>query len=144
MKLSQLSKITTGKKKRLGQGHGTGKGKTGGRGTKGQKARNKIPLGRGQMSMIKRLPLLRGKYRNKPFGKKPIIVNVKYLNLLDANSTVDINSLAAANIVKIDQARENGVKILGEGELKIPLIVKLPCSRGAIAKIKAVRGKVLK
>lgn len=142
IKLHQLTNITVRKKKRLGQGHGSGKGKTGGRGTKGQKARNRISLGRGEMNIIKRLPLLRGKYRNKPFRKKPIVVNVKFLNILPANSIVDLETLAASHIVRIDEAKANGVKILGDGELNIPLTVKLPCSGGARAKIEAAGGKV--
>lgn len=142
IKMHQLTNIAARKKKRLGQGHGSGKGKTGGRGTKGQKARSRIPLGKGEMNIIKRLPLIRGKYRNKPFRKKPIIVNVKFLNILPANTIVDLETLTNFHIVRIDEAKANGVKILGDGELNIPLIVKLPCSAGACAKIEAAGGKV--
>ncbi len=66
MKLSALSSITKRTKKRIGRGHGSGKVKTSGRGTKGQNARNSRPQGfeGGQLALIKRLPLLRGKDRN--------------------------------------------------------------------------------
>ncbi len=63
MKLSSLTKITKTRKKRLGQGHGSGRGKTAGRGTKGQKARRNIPLTfeGGALTLIKRLPFMKGK-----------------------------------------------------------------------------------
>ena len=63
MKPLELQKLVKRSKKRLGRGHGSGKVKTSGRGTKGQRARGKIRLGfeGGQLSIIKRLPLLRGK-----------------------------------------------------------------------------------
>lgn len=61
MKLHQLTKIKTKDKKRLGRGIGSGKGKTAGRGTKGQKARGKIPQTfTGGLSLYKKLPLRRG------------------------------------------------------------------------------------
>lgn len=71
MNLSQLPKIVHRSKKRIGRGHGSGKVKTAGRGSKGQKARGKIPAGfeGGQLPLIKRLPLLRGKGKN--ISRKP-------------------------------------------------------------------------
>ena len=70
MNLNQLPKIKKTSKKRLGQGHGSGKVKTSGRGTKGQKARNKVPMyfEGGALPLIKRLPYRRGKGRNKSFS----------------------------------------------------------------------------
>lgn len=142
--LSKLSKITKRRKKRLGQGHGSGRGKTAGRGTKGQKARAKMSLAfrAAEISLIRRLPLIRGKYRNKPRKNKPIAVNVKYLNLFQPKSRVDLDALVAMRIVKQDEASLCGVKILSNGELKVPLVVKLPCSKKAIKKIEAAGGKV--
>ncbi len=142
--LHSLTKTTTRKKKRLGQGHGSGKGKTGGRGTKGQLAREKSPAstGIGGISLVRRLPLYRGKFRNKPKIYKPIPVNIKYLNLLPKNSVVDIDLLASYRIIDLEQAKKNGVKILGEGNLSIPLIVKLQCSKGAKKKIQSAGGRV--
>lgn len=145
MQLNSLPKVTTRGKKRLGRGHGSGRGKTAGRGTKGQKARNKIKLTfeGGALPLIKRLPFRRGKGRFKSLKKKPIVINVKVLNLLPKDSIVDIELLAKHRIVNRDEAREFGVKILGDGELQIPLTVKLPVSKGARKKIEEAKGKVI-
>lgn len=146
MKLNSLLKTTQVKKKRVGYGHGSGRGKTAGRGTKGQKARSKIPIyfEGGAVPLIKRLPFRRGKGRNKSFSKKPIVINVKVLNLLPKNSIVDIETLIKNNIVDKTDAKIYGIKILGEGSLNIPLVVKLPASKGAIKKIEKAGGKVEK
>lgn len=144
VELNQLPKITARKKKRLGQGHGSGRGKTAGRGTKGQRARGKIASvgSHGALSFVRRLPLIRGKYRNKPLHKKQMIVNIKYLNFLAPNSVVDLDCLIKNHIVKEADARVFGVKILGDGEIKIPLTIALPCSKRAAKKIEAQGGKV--
>ena len=145
MKLNQLPKTTSPSKKRIGRGYGSGKGgHTTGRGTKGQKARSKIKsfFEGGRTALIHRLPLLRGKGNIRP-GKKPIPVNVKYLNLLPENSKVTIKTLVKWKIVKEDEARKFGVKILGDGELKIPLEVHLPTSKKAREKIEKAGGKVV-
>ena len=146
MKLSSLTKITKRRKKRLGQGHGSGRGKTAGRGTKGQKARRNIPLTfeGGALTLIKRLPFMRGKGKNKSFKNGPIIVNVKVLNLLKKGTIVDVKSLIENKIVDSDYAKRHGVKILGDGELAVALIVKLPMSKGAAKKILAAGGIVAK
>lgn len=144
MKLSNLTKITKTRQKRLGQGHGSGRGKTAGRGTKGQNAKGNRPLSfeGGALPLIKRLPFMRGKGKNKSFKKGPIIVNVKVLNLLRKGTVVDLKSLIENKIVDADYARKNGVKILGDGDLKVALTVKLPVSKGAAKKIQKAGGKV--
>ena len=144
MDLHKLKKIKKSSKKRLGQGHGSGRGKTAGRGTKGQKARGKVPLyfEGGALPLIKRLPFRRGKGKNKVFKKKPLIVNIKILNLLKKDTIVDIETLIKNKIVDEKDAKTYGVKILGEGDLGIPLTVKLPVSKGAANKIKKAGGKV--
>lgn len=144
MNLHTLTKTTTKKKRRLGQGHGSGRVKTSGRGTKGQKARGKIPMHfeGGNVSLIKRLPFLRGRGRNKSFKKRPIVINVKVLNLLPKDSIVDIEALAKNRIVDAKDAKIYGVKILGDGNLNVPLVVKLPVSKGAKSKIEKAGGKV--
>lgn len=143
MELSRLPKITTRSAKRLGRGHGSGRGKTAGRGTKGQKAREKIKLTFAgsslQASWLKRLPLLRGKGKNKSFKEKPTIVNVKYLNTLKPDTEVTLESLKKNNIVA---ASVSQVKILGDGDLSVALIVKLPSSKGAVKKIEKAGGKI--
>jgi len=144
MRLDNLPKTTESKKKRLGQGHGSGRGKTAGRGTRGQKARNKIPLSfeGGALPLIKRLPFRRGRGKNKVFRKKPIAINVKILNFLRKGSIVDIKTLVENHIVDANDAKVYGVKILGDGELAVPLTVKLPVSKGAAKKIEKAGGKV--
>lgn len=144
MQLSSLTKITKRRKRRLGQGHGSGRGKTGGRGTKGQKAKGTIPLffEGGALPLIKRLPFMRGKGKFKSLKKGPIIINVKRLNLLKKDSVVDLKTLIANHIVLGEEAKVYGVKILGDGELSIPLTVKLPVSKGAKKKIEKIGGKV--
>ena len=146
MKLSSLAKITKTRQKRLGQGHGSGRGKTSGRGTKGQRARRNIPLSfeGGALTLIKRLPFMRGKGKNKTFKSSPIAINVKFLNLLKKNSIVDIKLLIENKIVDSEHAKRNGVKILGDGDLNIPLTVKLPVSKGAEKKIVEAGGRVEK
>lgn len=144
MSLNNLPKIKKTSKKRLGQGHGSGKVKTGGRGTKGQKSRNKVPLyfEGGALPLIKRLPFRRGKGRNRSFKKSPLIVNIKYLNEFPKNQVIDLKLLIKKRIVKAEDAKQFGVKILGDGEIKQSLIVKLPISKSAAKKIEKAGGHV--
>ena len=148
MELHSLPKTTTRRQKRLGLGYGSGKGgHTAGRGQKGQKARSKVNLffegAKFRKSLVRRLPLLRGKGKLRA-GARPIIVNVKYLNLLPKNSTVDIKSLVKKQIVDEKEAAKFGVKILGAGKLGVALKVALPCSKGAVEIIKKAGGDVVK
>lgn len=140
----ELHKIVSKSKRRLGQGHGSGRVKTAGRGTKGQKARGKIALSfeGGALPLIKRLPFRRGKGKFKVFKKKPVIINLKVLNLLPKGSIVDLDSLIKNHLVLEKDAKIYGVKILGEGEISIPLTIKLPISKKAKQKIEKAGGKV--
>lgn len=144
MELSSLSKITEKRLRRVGRGHGSGRGKTAGRGTKGQKARTNIPLSfeGGALPLIKRLPFMRGRGKNHKVSKKQIPVNLKILNLLPKDSVVDLELLIKLRIVKEDDARKYGVKLLGDGELSSPLIIKLPISKNAAKKVLEAKGKV--
>lgn len=144
MNLGNLEKITTKKKRRLGQGHGSGRGKTSGRGTKGQKARGNVPLDfeGGALPLIKRLPFLRGKGKHKVFKKKPVVLNVGLLNTLPNNSVVDLDSLAKLKFVDKALTLRNGIKILGDGDLIIALTVKVPVSKEARVKIEKAGGVV--
>lgn len=146
MKLENLPKTIARSKKRLGQGHGSGRGKTAGRGTKGQKARGKIPLRfeGGALALIKRMPFRRGKGKNKLFKQKPIVLNVKVLNLYKKGEIVNLKTLVSYKIVSEKEAKTYGVKILGDGDLNIPLTVELPVSKGALKKIEKAGGKFLK
>lgn len=148
MKLESLPKINQQQSKRLGRGPGSGKGKTAGRGTKGQNARKGLPITHshyegGQRPLFKRLPLKRGKgnWRNT---KKPVIVNLKILSILPASVTmIDLPTLIKHGIVKEDEAKTYGVKILGEGEIKRPLTFKIKTSQNAAQKIRQAGGKTL-
>jgi large subunit ribosomal protein L15 len=144
MQLGDLAKITSKKKRRVGLGHGSGRGKTAGRGMKGQKARNSVPLDfeGGALPLIKRLPFLRGKGKNKSLRKDPFVLNVSALNILPKNTVVDLESLAKFNLVTLEDAKLVGVKILGDGELGVALTVKVPTSKGAAKKIEKAGGSL--
>ena len=141
--LSHLPKIIKRPKKRLGQGIGSGKGKTAGRGTKGQKARGtiKVQIAQAGAYLIRRLPLYRGKHRNKPKKVKAYPVNVKYLANFPKGTVIDKERLIQSHIIS-GSMRDYPVKILGDGDLSVALIVKLPCSKGAAKKIEKAGGKV--
>ncbi len=141
MKLHQLLKVKTNSKKRLGRGLGSGKGKTGGRGTKGQKARGTIPVTfTGSLPLYKKLPLRRGKGNTK-VSEKPKIINLSSLSIFKSKEVVDLGKLIEAKIISLKQARK-GVKILGNGEINQILTVKLPVSNSAQRKIEKLGGKV--
>lgn len=144
MQLSNLTRVTAKSKRRLGQGHGSGRVKTSGRGTKGQNARSNRALSfeGGALPLIKRLPFRRGKGKNKVFKKKPIIINVKFLNILEPGTVVDLKTLISHHIVEEKDASIYGVKILGDGQLKNALIIKLPISKSAAKKIEKAGGRV--
>ncbi len=144
MALHTLIKIKETSKKRLGQGHGSGRVKTSGRGTKGQHARNKVPIffEGGALPLIKRLPYRRGKGRNSKISRKPLVVNIKYLNVFTKDQVVDLEALIKKKIVKSDDAKEFGVKILGDGDLGQALIIKLPVSKSAAKKIEKAGGRI--
>lgn len=143
----KLPKIVKKSKKRVGRGYGSGKGgHTVGRGQKGQKSRSKINVlfegVKVKKSLIKRLPLQRGKGKFKA-NKKPLIVNLKVLNLLPENSIVDLERLVKEGIVKRDDAETFGIKILGDGEIGKKLTIELPISKSAARKIEKFGGKVV-
>lgn len=144
MQLNTLVKVTSKPKRRLGQGHGSGRVKTSGRGTKGQNARSNRALNfeGGALSLTKRLPFRRGKGRNKLFKLKPIIINVKFLDIFKTGSVVDLKALISNKLVDEADAAVYGVKILGDGDLKNALTIKLPISKKAAKKIEKAGGKV--
>lgn len=148
MDLHNLPAITNKKAKRVGRGPGSGKGKTAGRGTKGQNARNKLPITHphlegGQRPLIKRLPYRRGK-GNPKISKKPLVINLESLNLLPANiASVDLETLIKHGIVEADDAKSFGVKILGGGNLQRALTISLPISKSAAAKVEKSGSKVI-
>ncbi|MBI4129940.1 50S ribosomal protein L15 [Candidatus Roizmanbacteria bacterium] len=148
MNLSTLPTTTKRSKKRVGRGYGSGKGgHTSGRGTKGQKARNKVPLlfeGAAMgASLIKRLPLLRGKGKLRSSRNRPLLVNIKYLQGIPPQTTVDIATLIRFKIVNEQEARQYGVKLLGDGEISHSLTITIPTSRAAQKKIEKAGGAVV-
>ncbi len=144
MNLTQLQPIIKRGKKRLGQGHGSGRSKTSGRGTKGQKARRNIPLffEGGALPLIKRLPFMRGKGRNYSIKGKPVVIRLDVLNKLKTRTVVDIKALIENGIVAKKEALKNGVKILDGGELNTILQIKVPVSEKAKNKIEKAGGSV--
>lgn len=143
MELHNLTKSTTKSKRRLGQGHGSGRVKTSGRGTKGQKARGDIPLRfeGGALPLIKRLPFLRGKQKNKSFKLRPAVINLTDLQKLPANTTVDVAFLVKHNLVDMRETKA-GVKILGDGEITVPLVIQVMVSQSAQEKIEKAGGRI--
>lgn len=125
-----LSRIVTRPKKRLGRGHGSGKVKTSGRGTKGQKARGDMPRGfeGGQSPITKRLPYLRGKGRNHSSKPKAVPIAVDRLNVLPKGTIVTLESLSKYHMIDDGVSR---VKLLGSGEVTVAVTVKVPCSASA-------------
>ncbi len=124
---------------RRGRGHGSGNGKTAGKGHKGQKARSGAPrpgFEGGQMPLYRRLPKRGFTCRN---SKEIVAVNVSALECFENGEEVTIFTLIDKGIVKNPK---DGVKILGNGELTKKLTVKANAfSAGAVAKIEAAGGK---
>ena len=124
---------------RRGRGHGSGNGKTAGKGHKGQKARSGAPrpgFEGGQMPLYRRLPKRGFKCRN---SKEIVGINVSALERFENDSVVTIETLLEAGIVKNTR---DGVKILGNGELTKKLTVQANAfSAGAVEKIEALGGK---
>ena len=142
MKLYELSPVEGSKKaaRRIGRGHGSGWGKTSGKGHKGQKARAgrgmRIGFEGGQMPLQRRLPK-RG--FNNIFAKNIVSVNVGTLEKFENGAVVDTQALIDAGIVKNSF---DGVKVLGNGNLTKKLTVKVTAfSESAKAKIEAAGGK---
>ena len=131
MKLNELTKIVTKSKKRVGRGPGSGRGKTAGRGTKGQKARGKIPstfIG-GTLPLYKKLPLRKGKGNPKlSTNHKPVAL--ESLQVFKPKTIVTLEKLLEGKIIS-RRDLQRGVKILDGGEVKNPLTVKLPISNKA-------------
>lgn len=144
MELHNLPSITTKSLRRVGRGHGSGRVKTSGRGTKGQKAKRNIPLffEGGALPLIKRLPFLKGKGRNKTQNVNPVVINVSDLQSFSAKTIIDLDTLVKNKKIKMKDVERIGLKILGNGELTVALTVKVPVSKGAQLKIEKAGGSV--
>ena len=142
MDLSNLSPAAGSKHSdnfRRGRGHGSGNGKTAGKGHKGQKARSGAPrpgFEGGQMPLYSRLPKRGFKNRN---SKEIVAVNISVLENFDNDAVVSVDTLIERGIVKNPR---DGVKILGNGELTKKLTVQANAfSASAKEKIEALGGK---
>lgn len=124
---------------RRGRGHGSGNGKTAGKGHKGQKARSgatRPGFEGGQMPLYRRIPKRGFTNRN---SKDIVGINVSALEVFDNDAVVSVETLQEQGIVKNPK---DGVKILGNGELTKKLTVQANAfSAGAAAKIEALGGK---
>ncbi|HEY8162478.1 MAG TPA: 50S ribosomal protein L15 [Methylocystis sp.] len=148
MKLNELSDNpgSTKNRMRVGRGIGSGKGKTGGRGVKGQKARTGVAVKGfegGQMPLHRRLPK-RG-FHN-PFPTEYNEVNIGRIQQavdagkIDAAAPVTVEALIAAGLVAKPR---DGVKLLGQGEIKVKLAFEVAAaSKGAVAAIEGAGGSV--
>ena len=125
---------------RRGRGHGSGNGKTAGKGHKGQKARSGAPrpgFEGGQMPLYRRIPKRGFTNRNT---KTIVGINVSALEVFENDTVVTVDTLIEAGIVKNPR---DGVKILGNGEVTKKLTVKANAfSESAKAKIEAAGGTV--
>ena len=123
---------------RRGRGHGSGNGKTAGKGHKGQKARSGAPrigFEGGQMPLYRRIPKRGFKNRN---SLEIVAINLSALERFENGTTVDVEKLLESGVIKNPR---DGVKILGNGELTKKLDVKVNAfSASAKEKIEALGG----
>ncbi len=141
MRLHEVNKVKQREKKRIGRGLGSGKGKTGGRGTKGQKARGKIPLAfTGNLPLYKKLPRARG-MGNLKAAPKPKSIKLSDLNIFPAKTEINLAKLLEVKLIS-EREIKKGVKILDGGSLTKALTVSLPVSKGAKEKILKAGGRV--
>ncbi|MCD6124851.1 50S ribosomal protein L15 [bacterium] len=133
-------KGATKKRKRVGRGESSGHGKTSGRGHKGALSRSgtkRYPwFEGGQMPISRRLP--KKGFSNKPFETRYNIINIRCLSRFEEGTVVTPELLRETKLVR----RKGPIKLLGDGEIRIPLTVKLhKASKSAIEKIEAAGGK---
>jgi large subunit ribosomal protein L15 len=143
MRLNELSPPIGSRRnrKRLGRGVGSGQGKTAGRGTKGQNSRSgggvRPGFEGGQMPLHRRLPK-RG-FTNI-FKKKIAVVNIRDLSRFESGTIVDEIALVRIGLVK---GPRDGIKLLGQGEIKTPLTIRINgVSKNAREKVIAAGGNV--
>jgi len=148
MKLNEIkdNEGSTHSRKRLGRGIGSGSGKTGGRGVKGQKSRSGVAINGfegGQMPIYRRLPK-RG--FNNIFAADYVVVSLGRIQAavdagkLDAKATIDAAALKAAGVIR---RPKDGVRVLSDGELKAKVTLEVAgASKSAVEKIEKAGGKV--
>jgi large subunit ribosomal protein L15 len=143
MKLHELkpAKGSVKARKRIGRGVGSGSGKTAGRGNKGHNARSgggvRPGFEGGQMPLHRRLP--KSGFTNI-FKRQIAVINIRDLDRFEAGAVIDEAALIKSGLVK---GRRDGIKLLGQGEVKNALTVKINAvSRSAKDKIEAAGGSV--
>ena len=146
MKLNDLKPNVGAKKerKRVGRGISAGQGKTAGRGTKGQSSRSgegpRLYNQGGNLPYYRRLPFMRGEGFTPPSQVEYTEINLDQLNIFPAKSEITPETLLAANLLR---KAENPVVILGRGEVKVALKVRVQrISKTAKAKIEKAGGTV--
>lgn len=146
MNLHTLPSLIGKRKKRVGRGIGSGKGgHTVGRGQKGQKSRRHIGEDffgtKMKKSLLKRLPMQRGKMKLKP-GIKPIAISSDKLLILPKGAVVDVEMLVKHKIIDKKEVYR-GVKIIkGVKEIDKPLTLKIPATKGVVELIVKSGGSV--
>lgn len=148
MKLNEIrdNEGATQNRKRVGRGIGSGKGKTGGRGVKGQKSRSGVAINGfegGQMPIYRRLPkrgfvnIFKKNFNTVSLGRLQAAVDAKKL---DAKKTVDAAALLEAGVIRREK---DGVRVLSDGELKAKLKLEVAgASKAAIEKIEKAGGSI--
>ena len=149
MKLNEITENPGARKlrMRIGRGIGSGKGKTGGRGVKGQKSRTGVSIKGfegGQMPLHRRLPK-RG-FSNVPFAKDYAVVNVGAVQkAIEAGRLSAAETVTAEVLVKAGLARSSvdGVRLLNKGAITVAVTFDVAgASAGAVAAVEAAGGKV--
>ena len=148
MKLNEIAdkEGATKKRMRIGRGIGSGKGKTGGRGVKGQKSRSGVAIKGfegGQMPLYRRLPK-RG--FTKPFAKQYNEVSLRRIQTaidakkLDANEVVNAEALVKAGVIR---RAKDGVRLLGGGELKAKVAFDIAhATKSAVEAVEKAGGSI--
>jgi large subunit ribosomal protein L15 len=144
MQLNNLDKLTTRSAKRLGRGIGSGRGKTSGRGMKGQKSRGKIPAANVGAGLIyfKKLPYRRG-LGNSKMSVKPTLIKIAQLNVFKTGTAVTMASLLENKLIN-EKSAKKGVKIVNGGEMTVKnLSVEVPVTQAVKSVIEHSGGKVV-
>lgn len=143
--LSQLPKLTTKQKKRLGRGYGSGRGgHTSSRGQKGQKSRGSVPIWfeGGQLPLIRRTPFIKGKSRMESLKDRPVVITTQALNKLADNTIVDRQAVVEKLGLRLPKTKNWPVKVVNRGKLERQLTVKLPTTKSAAEAIAKAGGAV--
>lgn len=143
----QLHTLTRNTKRKTKQqvGRGSKRGKTSGRGQKGQASRAGRKMRPEIREVIKKLPKLRGrgKNMNKSFEIKPAVLNLRDLVNIEANTVLTPKKFVDLKLVELLKGKVPSIKILGTGEISQSLIFKkVAVSASAIVKIEKAGGKV--